>query len=414
MALPILFLGNNAYAFDIKTITADNDNLFISSQAGLNLEYTETFWDAGSFNGAPRGYGCISLFKGDFPDTSVLSNGSCGQQGHLSGVKLGQQMIGIGGRYSTDLWFASTTGVCDNTLCGTGSGNYFIVISAGSAGGSGGYDVFASSTLFVFNSINLSSGGVWSVLPYSFTPQIYNLSYATTTGYANITGYWEATTTPYISQKLSFWQFSNTLGRESYVQLTATTTGVFNFSFPFKDPFAWSTGTTTTAPIYESFTLNASLDQYDETNYVFPYGGTIIVNLDTASTTISAITQYNASDFTSSPRALALYPEYECSITSLTGCFKNAIIWAFYPTQETLDNWTSLLTLIQSKAPVGYFYMAKDSIGGLSATSTKAFNVAIPSSLKTYVFNPFDTAIAAILWFFFVFNFYKRLKTITI
>jgi hypothetical protein len=249
----------------------------------------------------------------------------------------------------------------------------------------------------------------------STSPRIINFTFSTTTATANIEGYWEATTTPYISNKLSFWQFSNSLGKESYVQLTATTTGYFNFSFPFKDPYSWTaTTSTTTAPIYNSFTLNASLDQYDETNYVFPYGGTIINNLDATSTIISAVDNYNASDFISSPRALALYPEYECGITSLTGCFKNAIIWAFYPTQEALDNWNGLLTTIQTKAPVGYFYMAKDSINGLSATSTKAFNVVIPNSLKNYIFTPFDTGIAAILWFFFIFNFYKRLKTITI
>jgi hypothetical protein len=248
------------------------------------------------------------------------------------------------------------------------------------------------------------------------TPQIYSLTYSTTTATANVIGYWEATTTPYLSQKLSFWQFSSILGVESYEQITATTTGYFNYSFSFLDPLSWTTGATTTAPIYNSFTLNASLDLYNETDYIFGQlpPPNYITYLDATSTTISAVDNYNASDFTSNPRSLALYPEYECGITSLTGCFKNAIIWAFYPTQETLDNWTSLLTTIQSKAPVGYFYMARDNVGGLSATSTKAFSVAIPSSLKTYVFNPFDTAIAAILWFFFIFNFYKRLKIITI
>lgn len=249
----------------------------------------------------------------------------------------------------------------------------------------------------------------------STSPRIISFTYSTTTAIANVQGYWEATTTPYVSQRLSFWQYSNTLGQESYQQLTATSTGYFNFSFSFKDPYAWTaTSSTTTAPIYDSFTLNALLDQYDETNYVFPYGGTIITNLDATSTIVSAVSQYNASDFVSSPRALALYPEYECGITSLTGCFKNAIIWAFYPTQQALDNWSSLFTLIQAKAPVGYFFMAKDSINGLSATSTKAFNVVIPSSIKTYIFNPFDTGIAGILWLFFIFNFYKRLKHITI
>lgn len=250
--------------------------------------------------------------------------------------------------------------------------------------------------------------------PSTSVSRITSFSYSTTTATANVQGYWEATTTPQITQNLSFWQFSNTLGKESYKQLTATTTGYFNFSFPFLDPYAWvATTSTTTMPIYNSFTLNASLNQYDDTNYVFPYGGTVITNLDATSTEV-LLSQYNASDFISNPRQLALYPEYECSISSLTGCFKNAIIWAFYPTQEVIDNWNSLLDLIQTKAPIGYFYMTKNSINGLSATSTKSFNIVIPSSLKTYIFNPFDTGVSAILWFFFIMNFYKRLKTITI
>jgi hypothetical protein len=302
-------------------------------------------------------------------------------------------------------WGINGIQIASSTLLMFPNGNYYCNIVVRESGFN-----FSDGDIYYFP-YTIENDNIY----YSFdTPRISSFSYSTTTGYANVQGYWIATTTPYISQKLSFWQFSNFLGQESYVQLTATTTGLFNFSFPFKDPYVWTIGSTTTAPIYNSFTLNASLDEYDETNYIFPYGGTIITNLDTASSTISAITQYNASDFTSSPRALALYPEYECGITSLTGCFKNALIWTFYPTQEALDNWNSLLTTIQTKAPIGYFYMAKDSIGGLSATSTKAFNVVIPSSLRTYIFNPFDTGIAAILWFFFIFNFYKRLKTITI
>jgi hypothetical protein len=261
---------------------------------------------------------------------------------------------------------------------------------------------------FYFNGTNWTSTS-------TAISKIYSFSYSTTTATANVQGYWESTTTPYITQQLHFWQYSNTLGREAQQTYTATTTGTFNFSFYFLDPYSFiSSSTATTTPsIFSNFTLNASLDQYDETNYVFPYGGTIITNLDATSTTISTA-QYNASDFISSPRALALYPEYECGITSLTGCFKNAIIWAFYPTQEALDNFSGLFTLIQTKAPIGYFYMTKDSISGLSATSTKAFDIIIPSSLKTYIFNPFDTGIAGILWLFFIFNFYKRLKTITI
>lgn len=287
----------------------------------------------------------------------------------------------------------------------------------GFSGESGLYGLLASSSLgdFLATFNFYGTEAPEPIIYQEASPHIFSLTYSTTTATANIQGFWNATTTPYITQRLSFWQFSDALGQESYEQLTATTTGHFNFSFSFLDPYSWTaTTSTTTAPIYSSFTLNASLDEYDETNYVFPYGGTIITNLDATSTEVSAVSQYNATDFISSPRDLALYPEYECGISSLTGCFKNAIIWAFYPTQDTLDNWARLQDTIQTKAPVGYFYLAKNSIAGLSATSTGSFNITIPSSLKTYIFTPFDVGVGAILWAFFLFNFYKRLKTITI
>jgi len=245
-------------------------------------------------------------------------------------------------------------------------------------------------------------------------PKIYSLTYSTSTGYANITGYWEASTTPYVSQRLSFWQFSATLGKESYQQLSATSTGYFNFSFSFRDPYAFTaTTSTTTAPIYASFTLNASLDQYDETNYVFPYGGTEITNLDATSTEVSAAL-YNAVDFVLTPRDLAAYPEYPCDITSLTGCFKNALVWAFWPTKSAVDSFNNFIELLKQRPPAGYFYAVQGNLNNLTATGTAAFAVSIPKSLKTYIFNPFDLGIAGVLWFFFIMHFYHRLKHITI
>jgi len=243
--------------------------------------------------------------------------------------------------------------------------------------------------------------------------KIFSFSYSTTTAIANVTGYWHATATPFVTERLTFWQFSDTIGDEARSQIIATTTGLFNYSFAFRDPFAWTAGESSTTPIFNSFTLNASLDRYDVTNEVFPFGGTVITNLDATSTTVST-TAYNAIDFIHSPRDLALYPEYPCGITEIMGCVKNAGIWLFYPTQTSLDSWSLLKTKIETKAPIGYFYTVKNSIGGLSATSTPAFSLIIPKHLKQYFFDPVDIGISGILFFFFIFNFYKRLKHIDI
>lgn len=250
------------------------------------------------------------------------------------------------------------------------------------------------------------------VLPDT-SSRIDSFSFSTTTAQATITGYWNATTTLGITERLTFWQFSDTFGEENRKQLIATTTGAFSFTFHFDDPYAWGLDEGSTTPIYTSFTLNASLDQYDETNYVFPYGGRIIDNIDAISYTLYA-SDYDVSDFISTPRDLALYPEYECDLFHLSGCLKNAAIWLFYPTQNALDSWTTLKTTLETKAPIGYFYSVKNAVVGLSATSTPSFNIVIPAHLKTYFFDPFDTGVAGILWLFFIFHFYKRLKHIQI
>jgi hypothetical protein len=404
VALPILWIGlraNTVYAYaTLVNSYASSTDICINTPNGLDTSII------GTTTGYSNGYGGLkfdysattttNFYNNDFSDFSFATIYFGGVGGGSSGLNyfdivplcLSMDTNQVNGWYSVLFFYTADSGIPNPPR---GNINYYA-------------KWYWDKDTLTITPIN----------PFSLSHFI-SFTYSTTTATANITGYWEATTTPYITQQLSFWQFSNTLGKEAQQTYTATTTGYFNFFFPFLDPYSFisSSTATTTAPIFDSFTLNASLDQYDETNYIFPYGGTIITNLDATSTTIFA-TQYNASDFISSPRALALYPEYECGITSLTGCFKNAIIWAFYPTQEALNKWTDLQITIETKAPVGYFYMAKNNINGLSATSTKAFNVVIPTSLKTYIFNPFDTGIAGILWLFFIFNFYKRLKTITI
>jgi len=63
--------------------------------------------------------------------------------------------------------------------------------------------------------------------------QIYSFSYATSTGIATVSGFWNASTTSGISEKLTFWQQSSQLGQEGYDQITATSTGNFTLHFAF-------------------------------------------------------------------------------------------------------------------------------------------------------------------------------------
>jgi hypothetical protein len=108
------------------------------------------------------------------------------------------------------------------------------------------------------------------------------------------------------------------------------------------------------------------------------------------------------------------YQPAECGITNLGGCFVNGLAVIFYPSQSAFNNFNSFVEVIKTKPPVGYFYIVKNNLTALNSTSTGAFNITIPTHIKTYLFTPFDVGIGAILWFFFAINFYKRLKHITV
>jgi hypothetical protein len=248
----------------------------------------------------------------------------------------------------------------------------------------------------------------------SIPTSINSFTYSTTTQTARVQGYWNATTTPDVTERLEFHQFSTMLGIESFTQVIATSTGLFDYSFEYRLLPTPATGTTTPAFTADT-TLFARIYQYDNNYATDPFSGQFDSRYKTllvaTTTTITATTTDISTLLTG--RDVFAYPEYECGITSLTGCIKNALIWAFYPTQDSIEQYKDFISLIQAKAPIGYFYTAKDSLTGLSATSTSnVFDIDIPYSLKRYIFTPFDIAIAGILWFFFLINFYKRFKTI--
>lgn len=263
-----------------------------------------------------------------------------------------------------------------------------------------------------------ASGVMWKASVYNYVPPDYtsridSISVSTTTGKVNIRGYWNATTTTGIYQQLEFYQESTLLGQEAYSTVNATTSGAFDLFFDYRDAITPYAGTST-MPITAKIDFFANLYQKDN-NYYNPFGEYDVrysTLLDATTTSLTASTT-NAWEFSTTTSVLA-YPEYECAITSLTGCFKNAIIWTFYPTADTIARYNSLVELIQKKPPIGYFTIVKSSIGGLSATSTSAFNITIPAHLQQYIFSPVDIGIASILWIYFVFMFYKRLKHIQI
>jgi len=215
----------------------------------------------------------------------------------------------------------------------------------------GNFDVQTDGSGVIFGYITDTGGYV----PPPTNSRIDTFTYATSTQTVNITGYWNVPSDPFVSEQLEFYQESTALGRESFVSVSATTTGAFNFTFPYKI-LPTPGGATTTAPILETIYFHAKLYSVDS-NYYDPFGlGGLDTSLyktllDSASATLTELT--HDLDL---PIGLLEYPEYECAITSITGCLKNAGIWLFYPSSQKIDQFKSLSSDLQTKFPFAYAY----------------------------------------------------------
>lgn len=244
--------------------------------------------------------------------------------------------------------------VMSETECTISSGDYFGFRVWKNGSGWSPTDAQAWGTGSTINDIYLLVNGVPDIPP-DFSSRIDTFTYATSTQTVNITGYWNIPSDPFVSETLEFYQESTALGRESFVSVSATTTGAFNFTFPYKI-LPTPGGATTTAPILETIYFHAKLYSVDS-NYYDPFGlGGLDTSLyktllDSASATLTELT--HDLDL---PIGLLEYPEYECAITSITGCLKNAGIWLFYPSSQKIDQFKSLSSDLQTKFPFAYAY----------------------------------------------------------
>jgi len=125
----------------------------------------------------------------------------------------------------------------------------------------------SSYYIIAYGDSSHSPNGNWlkvngPAIPPDTSSRIDTFTYATSTQTVNLTGYWNATSTPNIQEELEFWQESTALGQESYIKVVATTTGAFNFTFPYKI-LPTPGGSTTTAPILETIYFKARAVEVD-------------------------------------------------------------------------------------------------------------------------------------------------------
>lgn len=249
--------------------------------------------------------------------------------------------------------------------------------------------------------------------PTNTTTRFTSISISTSTQTVNVQGYWNLPTATSSYQDVEFYQESILLGVESYTHISGSSTGTFNFDFPYR---RWPVISSTSTNVISSLNFYANINEYNQ-DYYNPFGDqnplyrTLLASTSTslyASGSIASSTDVYFIGTTT--RDIVLNVQYDCDLTHLGGCILNAGIALFAPTQSAVDNFNNLRELMKTKAPWGYWYTVNDNLKNISATTTPIISVTIPSSLRTYIFSPFDIGIAGILWFFFLINFYKRFK----
>ena len=120
-----------------------------------------------------------------------------------------------------------------------------------------------------------------------------------------------------------------------------------------------------------------------------------------------------AGRFTIDSTVEEIYTAYTtCSITDLAGCFQNAIVFLFYPSQSSLNDFSNLYDAIKDKPPFGYISAVQTALQGINDTETGVFTLETMPILDTYIFTPVRTALIWIMWLAFIFMFYHRLKNI--
>lgn len=107
-------------------------------------------------------------------------------------------------------------------------------------------------------------------------------------------------------------------------------------------------------------------------------------------------------------------PEEEtCSLTNISACINNALIYLFVPSGDALDEYINLGDRLDTVKPFGYFTQALEAIGTVSTTTSAYTMPEIP--FQTAIFDPLRDGMSVMLWGIFAFVFYnKRLKNIDI
>lgn len=99
----------------------------------------------------------------------------------------------------------------------------------------------------------------------------------------------------------------------------------------------------------------------------------------------------------------------ECSITSIQGCFQNALVYLFAPDPQVLSNFSNMWQQIAMLPPMGYVTVTINALSDLNASGSGAFSFPeLP--FMNEIFTPLKTAIEGVLWVWIGAQFLHRVR----
>lgn len=174
---------------------------------------------------------------------------------------------------------------------------------------------------------------------------------------------------------------------------------------------------------YESNNFNTAFATTTQANIGITIGDTINVDLDTnsailwrvsmestATTTTPMYSDFGQFSVVTNPyHDLIGVEDWDetfglatttCSISNITGCFQNAMIYLFKPSTTSFNLIIGLKDEIKYKPPFGYFYAIQSAFE--LSTTTPAYTWDIPEVMSD-TFAPIKTGISWLLWIIFAF-----------
>jgi hypothetical protein len=328
--------------------------------------------------------------------------------------------VGISSTSSASFAGGTVNGIyCDISFATSYNNLYYIAIIAsnnyetdvvleGSSNNEGrtvnGFNASSTTGSFAYQLCNGTCSGGFTEYNPDTTSHIISLTYSTSTNIATGQYYFDTSLNP----PIVFFSVTHPLqGIASQQTINATSTGYVTYEFNVPTQQATSTSGF-------NYTLYTEIQSYD-TCTGDPFFGYICTDPDApifdSTSTTAVITPNDLSDIFNRASLLATTT---CDIYNIDGCFRNFAIWAVYPDDNAKNSFIGLQTILEKKAPIGYFFIVKNSLSSLNGSSTPVFTFLLPDDLKNNIFDPFKISLAIFLWFFFLIHMYKRLKHITI